>query len=219
MSMFITNNVDRETILQTTYYWRGLFSDEELDKIIQISKEDPLIKSSLADKDFKEDTKKKMLENMNASEYEKFLVNSRKSKSNFHGITEKNKWIFDKINWVINSVNSECFNFDLTGYDYYQYTEYHGNEKGTYDWHMDMPIGSLGAFRKLSLTLLLNDPEKDFDGGKFMVNVSSERVAYSLPLKKGDIVFFPSFVLHKVSPVTRGIRKSLVVWVLGPKFK
>ena len=72
--------------------------------------------------------------------------------------------------------------------------------------------------RKLSIGMLLNEPGVDFDGGDFMINTSREKNSYKLEMKKGRLVFFPSFMLHTVTPVTRGIRKSLVVWVTGPKF-
>jgi PKHD-type hydroxylase len=69
--------------------------------------------------------------------------------------------------------------------------------------------------RKLSLTLLLND---DFEGGEFQVNDGKEEMAITVPMNKGRVVLFPSFMIHRVKPVTKGVRKSLVVWVLGPKF-
>ena len=73
--------------------------------------------------------------------------------------------------------------------------------------------------RKMSLVMLLSDPSKDFVGGDFLLNYSREDNAEVLPLSKGRIVAFPSFLLHKVKPVIRGVRKSLVIWVEGPKFK
>ena len=73
-----------------------------------------------------------------------------------------------------------------------------------------------GLVRKLSMTCLLNDP-KDFEGGNFMFRASNEE--YSVDLNKGDVIIFPSYLLHKVSQVTKGSRCSLVVWALGEPFR
>jgi PKHD-type hydroxylase len=70
--------------------------------------------------------------------------------------------------------------------------------------------------RKLSLSLLLND---DFEGGEFHINQGNEKQPIIVPTKKGRAILFPSFMIHRVTPVTKGIRRSLVVWVLGPKFQ
>jgi PKHD-type hydroxylase len=67
------------------------------------------------------------------------------------------------------------------------------------------------------MALLLNNPE-DFEGGEFQVKADSD-VSKNLELKKGRAWFFPSWVLHRVAPVTKGVRKSLVVWAGGPSFK
>jgi PKHD-type hydroxylase len=64
--------------------------------------------------------------------------------------------------------------------------------------------------------MLLNTPEVDFEGGDFSTFMSKE---INVPLKRGEILIFPSFIVHRVKPVTRGIRKSLVIWVTGPGFK
>ena len=63
------------------------------------------------------------------------------------------------------------------------------------------------------MTMLLND---DFEGGDFEINLSTPN---KVNVKKGMAIFFPSFVLHRVTPVTKGIRKSLVIWVEGPRWK
>ena len=71
--------------------------------------------------------------------------------------------------------------------------------------------------RKLSLSLLINEPDKDFIGGEFFINLSKNASLHTL--KKGQMILFPSFMLHGVSPVISGVRKSIVIWVEGPKFK
>ena len=142
----------------------------------------------------------------------------------FFGLDANTEWIFAKLNRAIDELNSRYYNFDLNGYDHFQLTQYNAEELGKYDLHMDMFLGNhmgsnkLCENRKLSLTLLLNDPETDFEGGEFEFVFGGEK-PQTVPLKKGTIIVFPSFFLHRVNPVTKGTRRSLVVWVTGPKFK
>ena len=95
-----------------------------------------------------------------------------------------------------------------------QYTEY--PEGGFYDWHIDSDINCAHEppVRKISMTCLLS-PENEFEGGDLEV-MSEGKVA---KLKQGQIVFFASFVRHRVKPVIKGNRKSLVMWFGGTPFK
>jgi PKHD-type hydroxylase len=141
----------------------------------------------------------------------------RVSNVKFHDRNENTAWIFDKLNFIIQAANEQFYNFHLNGYSQFQYTTY--DSKGRYDWHTDLSFGQKydkdAELRKLSLTLLLND---EFEGGEFQINDGKEELATTIPMNKGRVVLFPSFVIHRVKPVTKGIRKSLVVWVIGPKF-
>ena len=141
----------------------------------------------------------------------------RVSNIKFHNRNSENAWIFDKLNFIIQAANEQFYNFHLNGYAMFQYTTY--DENGRYDWHTDICLGQKfgedAEPRKLSLSLLLND---DFEGGEFQVNVGKEETPTTVPLQKGKVVLFPSFMIHRVTPVTKGVRRSLVVWVLGPKF-
>jgi len=132
----------------------------------------------------------------------------------------KLKFVFEKFNSVFEYVNSMFYNFDINGYDYFQYAEYDAKELGQYNWHMDLSFGEQSedaySTRKLSMSMLLNTPEVDFEGGDFQTFLAKE---INVPLKKGQILIFPSFIVHRVKPVTKGIRKSLVIWITGPKFK
>jgi PKHD-type hydroxylase len=144
----------------------------------------------------------------------------RVSSVKFHERNNETAWIFDKINVMIESMNKQYYGFDLNGYLSFQYTTYTAEEKGRYDWHTDMSFGKAYGDdvepRKLSMTLLLNE---DFEGGEFQINMSKEDSPEIVHVPKGRAIFFPSFMIHRVTPVTRGIRKSMVVWVLGPKFR
>jgi PKHD-type hydroxylase len=144
----------------------------------------------------------------------------RVSNVKFHGRNENTAWIFDKLNFIIQASNEQFYNFNLNGYSEFQYTTYDPN--GRYDWHTDMSFGEKfgndAEPRKLSLTLLLNDDNYDFEGGEFQINNGKEDTPITVDMFKGRVVLFPSFMIHRVKPVTKGVRKSLVVWVLGPKF-
>ena len=87
---------------------------------------------------------------------------------------------------------------------------------GFYEWHMDNDVTGIKQppVRKISMTLLLS-PENEFEGGEleFMSNGKTAK------LKQGQAIFFASWLQHRVKPVTRGERKSLVMWFGGPSFK
>jgi PKHD-type hydroxylase len=152
---------------------------------------------------------------------------SRKSNVKFYNYDKNNQdtlWIFERLNWIIDQANSCFYGFDLNGFDSFQYTEYNDTEEGRYDWHQDMVLGKnmpndMVETRKLSMTLCLNEYGVDFEGGEFQINSSKESEAEDCPSQLGRAFLFPSYMIHRVKPVTRGKRKSLVVWVLGPKFK
>ena len=83
---------------------------------------------------------------------------------------------------------------------------------GKYDSHVDRSYGT--QIRKLSIVILLSD---DFEGGDFEL-ISGDKPD-KLKMEKGKLFLFPSFVLHRVKPITKGERNSLVAWVTGPNFK
>ena len=113
--------------------------------------------------------------------------------------------------------NNNYFGFDTVQLsEQGQYAEYH--KGGFYNWHMDsnVEMASMPTVRKISMALLLNDP-KDFEGGDFEIfcgeTLDSEKNKYKL--KQGHAIFFASFLLHRVMPVIKGNRKSLVMWFGG----
>ena len=87
---------------------------------------------------------------------------------------------------------------------------------------MDSHIGSIDInqeTRKFSLSFLLSEPGVDFEGGEFEINQGEQENPIVAETKKNRIIGFPSWTIHRVKPVTKGIRKSLVIWVIGPKFR
>lgn len=115
-------------------------------------------------------------------------------------------------------INSRFFQYDIRGfYEPMQLGVYHASDNGHYNWHTDASAGDRNAPRKLSIAMLLSDPS-EFEGGEFQVKPNSDE-AQTIEVKKGRAWFFPSYMLHRVAPVTKGVRRSLVLWVGGPAFK
>jgi PKHD-type hydroxylase len=193
-------------------FWNNVFNDEELDAISKLMSETQTVDAEISAKAPDGDAKIGAIDK-----------NSRTSHVNFYGVNEKTHWIFDRLNQIIDRLNFRFYNFDLNGYSFFQYTEYFGHELGKYDWHMDSYLGShpngFTETRKLSITLLLNEPGVDFEGGDFQINKGSPTEVDTVDLKKGMLIAFPSFLIHRVAPVTKGTRKSIVIWVQGPKFR
>jgi PKHD-type hydroxylase len=108
--------------------------------------------------------------------------------------------------------NAGWWNFDITDMEMVQLGRY--EEGGHYDWHTDTATPFNGVQRKLSFTLLLNDPS-EFEGGAFEIKNAKDQPN----LKQGSIIVFPSLLEHRVTPVTSGVRYSAVAWATGPSFK
>lgn len=100
------------------------------------------------------------------------------------------------------------YHFDVSSIEPLQYAEYHSYDNGGYDWHMDIGTGAANC-RKLSISVQLSDPS-DYDGGdlEFWGTGVADR-------DQGKLIAFPSYLLHRVAPVTRGVRRSLVAWAIG----
>lgn len=131
------------------------------------------------------------------------------------------QWVFEKFNTLIGYYNDTEFGYDLVGFEYMQYAEYH--KGGHQRYHTDIrynfdPAYVLEGFRKMTIILMLSDAS-EYDGGELSLNLSAEFRAEKLKLEKGQVLMFPSYVPHQVEPVISGVRKTLVCWALGPKFR
>lgn len=111
---------------------------------------------------------------------------------------------------------NEYYKFHLLGMEALQYTIYESTNAGNYNWHIDTHLLPDSNVRKLSVSILLSDPN-EFEGGKLLLFPNGQHIVAEE--KKGRAIFFPSWVPHCVTPVTKGIRKSLVIWAHGPMFK
>ena len=136
-------------------------------------------------------------------------------------------WIYKEIHPYIHQANKNAgWNFKWDFSESCQFTIYKKNQY--YDWHCDSwdkPYNedgpTKGKIRKLSVTVSLTDPS-EYKGGELEFDFRNEdpdkdpaiRTCTEI-LPKGSLVVFPSFVWHRVKPVTKGVRYSLVIWNLG----
>ena len=123
--------------------------------------------------------------------------------------------MYKDIDQIMKTTNGNHFGFDgMQITEMAQYTEY--PEGGFYDWHIDNDVNCQHEppVRKISMTCLLS-PESEFEGGDLEL-MAEGRIA---KIKQGHAVFFASFIRHRVKPVTRGRRQSLVMWFGGTPFK
>ncbi len=126
-------------------------------------------------------------------------------------------WVLDMLYHYVDFANQAAFKANIYKKADIQYTEYHAEQKGHYGLHHDIDWNRNDGFdRKLSITIQLSDPS-DYEGGLFEFTEveSPEKDACKA---KGTVLVFPSYLTHKVNPVTKGTRKSLVAWFEGPKW-
>ena len=126
------------------------------------------------------------------------------------------RWLHTRLEEMVLRINAEFYRYDLYGLnEAFQYTVYEGTEGGHYNWHVDTGETRYEP-RKISLSLQLSAPS-DYEGGELMLQAGDGD--YRAEKARGTLIAFPSFVLHRVAPVTTGVRKSLVIWVAGPEFR
>lgn len=133
-----------------------------------------------------------------------------------HEAMEARQWVIGRIADTIAMVNRDKFQLELDYFRPIQYTKYALDQY--YDWHCDSDEGSEAPeHRKLSAVLMLTGPD-DYEGGELELNINGnpEKTLLLRP-PAGTVIFFRSHVPHRVRPVTKGNRASLVVWAMGPK--
>jgi PKHD-type hydroxylase len=128
------------------------------------------------------------------------------------------RWLFAKVRDCVTAVNSDWFRYDLTGFEGIQFTKYSSksDEGDFYSSHVDTASLPGGTVRKLSFTIQLSAPDS-YSGGD-VVLYNSLIDSSNLSRAPGSISFFPSYTIHEVLPVTKGVRYSLVGWACGPAF-
>ena len=129
-------------------------------------------------------------------------------------------WLYEKLaNYAVEANN--IWNFDLvTMPEQIQYTEYLASNDGKYEWHQDIGPG-MGSLRKVSITVQLSEPN-EYEGGDLELYLGGSFEKPNIeksPRKAGCVFIFPSYLMHRVAPVTKGTRKSFVLWLGGGHYK
>ena len=126
-------------------------------------------------------------------------------------------WVMDRIIDTVRAANRDAFDFALQDFsESAQVARYGAERQGHFHWHSDIGEGQLAARRKLTMVVQLSDPQ-DYEGGALEVWPSSAVI--TAPRTRGTATLFPSYLLHRVTPVTAGERHSLTIWAHGPAFR
>ena len=126
-------------------------------------------------------------------------------------------WIMDRMTALVARANRDGFGFDIAELsESAQVARYDAADAAHFDWHADIGAGALAARRKLTAVVQLSDPAS-YEGGRLEVRPDSTVVGADTT--RGTAIVFPSFVLHRVTPVTSGVRWSLTLWAHGPAFR
>ena len=175
-------------------FWNNAFSKEECQTIINIAKDKGLIKGS---------TKGKSIKNV------------RDSKISWLYPVDGMDWVFRRVTDIVLNLNEKFFKFDLFGINEgFQFTNYEA-PSGKYGKHVDRGMNML--VRKLSISIQLTNPE-EYEGGELKL-YDGEEDGTLMDKTQGTLIIFPSYILHEVTPITKGERNSLVTWVTGNQFK
>jgi len=142
----------------------------------------------------------------------------RRSKIKWISPNEDSGFIFASIERLFRDVNRDAFGLDIDTVPAIQFTEYDAADEGMYDWHVDTSWTQQVMYhRKLSMTVQLS-PSSSYEGGDLQFE-NGAVLPVDLIRPRGTAIVFPSFVRHRVTPVTQGKRYSLVAWMEGPKFR
>jgi PKHD-type hydroxylase len=151
-------------------------------------------------------------------ESEQVDANIRKSDIGWISPQSEYRWLFDRISECVNAVNADWYRYNLIGFEGIQFTRYSGagGQSSYYSSHTDLKSTDYGTVRKLSFSIQLSHPD-EYDGGDVLLYRSLTESS-TMNRAVGSITFFPSYTIHEVLPVTRGVRYSLVGWAHGPPF-
>ena len=176
-------------------YWDNLFTEDECKEIVRIGS---------------------LFHPIDAKMGKENIVNKNKRicKISWMEVNQDTTFIYEKISKAVISLNERFFNFDLAGFiEDFQFTEYKEPDNFV-TYHVDNYFNE--NVRKLSVSLQLT-PQDQYEGGELELfyNPEPEKMKKDV----GRLIVFPSYTLHRVLPVTKGTRHSLVGWVNGPSFK
>ena len=177
--------------------WRGLFAPAELDALARRGDSLALEQAELS----------------NRGDYRGI----RETQVAWFDRTAETESFYRRMEEVVLALNARFFRFDLSGLVRFQYALYQGS--GHFDWHKDYgrdPSDPGQEPRKLTLSLQLSE-SSDYTGCDLEVRAGN--VIDTAPRERGTVIAFPANVLHRVTPITWGVRKALVIWAVGPEFR
>ena len=189
------------TGLETAAYWEDFLSKEDLELLTNLKEWNKTSEAQVGgtSKDIKSDS------------------NIRRTNISWLPFEEKFYPIYNRFAEVIAEVNSKFFHLNISHIaEQSQLGLYTEKDKDHYDWHTDASPYDRLYPRKLSMILMLSDSD-EYEGGELQIKTNHQDLI--LESKKGRAWFFPSYLLHRVTPVTKGTRKTLVTWITGEAFK
>lgn len=127
------------------------------------------------------------------------------------------EWVMDRIVATVARANREAFDFALSDFaESAQVARYGAERAGHFGWHSDIGAGAVAVRRKLTMVVQLSDPA-EYEGG--VLEIWPDGSVRQAEAAQGAATVFPSFHLHRVTPVTAGERWSLTIWAHGPAFR
>jgi PKHD-type hydroxylase len=174
-------------------FWEQAFTEEECNFITEIGKSKTLVKGPVINSQYK---------------------NTRNSKISWLSPLDNINFVYERLTNIIIDLNSRYFKFDLYGInENIQFTNYK-SPQGKFEKHIDSELNL--PIRKLSVSIQLTNP-KNYEGGDLILHTGTQGI--KMKKEQGTLVIFPSYTLHEVTPIIKGERNSLVIWVTGPNFK
>lgn len=192
------------------FVWFGhVLSPPECEAIRQLAEAVPMYDGRIGNGDSGNGTLNEDYRKVDTSQ---LLPDYRVADSNIHWLFER---VRDKVVWA----NTHHYHFDIVGLwqqiNYLRYRFVEGEVPGHYDWHTDFG-GGTSSQRKLSVVVQLSPPE-EYDDCRLLLR--NEGVIDPGHIGQGDMIVFPSWTVHSVTPISRGERRALVSWVSGPPFR
>jgi PKHD-type hydroxylase len=180
--------------------WQGLFSSDELNAMVRLGDGLALEKAELSGGGYGYD-------------------NIRSTKVAWVPRDTRTENLYRRMEEAVLQLNAQYFRFDLSGLANLQYAVYGGTEGGHFDWHKDYGRDASDPHqepRKVTLSLQLSEAG-DYEGCELQVRGGHQ--IDTAPKTRGTLIAFPANVLHQVTPIRSGIRRSLVAWAVGPEFR
>jgi PKHD-type hydroxylase len=193
-------NFNEQVNLQNYYWYKEGFTKEELNKIYE----------GVAKLPFNDAT-------VFGSDNPEVLKQVRSSSVKWIPKNEEWMWLYEKLMNYASTANNEVWKFNLiSAQELIQYTEYYDSAEGHYDWHQDIGPG-IGSQRKVSITVQLSEAD-EYEGGDLEMWSGGNHVAVA-ERGAGVVFIFPSYMMHRVTKVTKGTRRSFVLWVGGDHYR